>query len=82
MSEDKEKFKVRESCRFQDQFLNAFERDQVSKFQYSLVKIQNNLHKSLNEIEAFEVILSTPKSGKFIELCFEAGASFYQVRIQ
>jgi hypothetical protein len=38
--------------------------------------------KNLNDIEVFNVILSTPKSGRFIELCFEAGASFYQVRIQ
>jgi hypothetical protein len=49
------------------------------------MKLQSNLEavkKNLNDIEAFEDILSTPKSGKFVEMCFEAGASFYQVRIQ
>jgi hypothetical protein len=82
MSKDSMELKVEKSCRFQDQLLKVFDRQQVYKFQYALVKIQNNLNKHLNNLEAFDVILSTPKSGKFIELCFEAGASFYQVRIQ
>jgi hypothetical protein len=57
----------------------------VYEFQRELMKLQSKLEapkKSLSDLEAFDVILSSPKSGKFIELCFEAGSSFYQVRIQ
>jgi hypothetical protein len=69
----------------QKRIVNEFNLKNVYEFQRGLMKLKNKLEavkKNLNDIEAFDVILSTPKSGKFIELCFEAGASFYQVRIQ
>jgi hypothetical protein len=69
----------------QSRLVNAFNRKNVYEFQRQLMKLQSKLEaakKNLNDLEAFEVILSTPKSGKFIELCFEVGVSFYQVRKQ
>jgi hypothetical protein len=69
----------------QRRVVNEFNLKNIYEFQRGLMKLKNKLEaakKNLNDIEAFDVILSTPKSGKFIELCFKAGASFYQVRTQ
>jgi hypothetical protein len=63
--------------------LNTFDSKNVYKFQFELRKLQSqlkSLNQTLNDLEVFDVILSKPRSGKFIELCLEAGASFYKVR--
>jgi hypothetical protein len=41
----------------------------------------NSSKENLNDVGVFDVILSTPKSGKFIELYLEAGGCFYKVRL-
>jgi hypothetical protein len=70
------------SC-LKDQLLAAFDCRDIYEFQLRLHKVQSKLNTSnqiLNDLEAFDVILSTLKSGKFIELCLSAGASFYKVK--
>jgi hypothetical protein len=55
----------------------------VYQFQFELLKLQSKLksvNQTLNDLEVFDVVLSTPRSGKFIELCVEADASFYKVK--
>jgi hypothetical protein len=69
-------------CRSQKLLLDAFNCRNFYEFKFELVKFESDLNdenECFNDFKIFDLILSTPKSGKFIELCLEAGASFYKV---
>jgi hypothetical protein len=69
-------------CLQQKRMVNAFKRSNFYEFEFALMALHSNLKATgghLNDLEVFDLILSTPKSGKFIELCLEAGGSFYKV---
>jgi hypothetical protein len=69
-------------CLQQNHLLSALKSRSFYEFEFALVELQSNLKATgghLNDLEVFDLILSTPKSGKFIELCLGAGASFYKV---
>jgi hypothetical protein len=62
--------------------MDSFHSRNFYEFEFALVKLENccdSVRDHLNDFEFFDMILWTPKSGKFIELCLKAGASFYKV---
>lgn len=61
----------------------AFDLKNLYDFKIDLISLQSQLKKEnrdLNDLRIFDIVLSSPNSGKFVELCLKAGASFYKVR--
>lgn len=65
-----------------DDLLISFEQGNFGKFQEALEVFQadpNGFVKAQGKT-TFEIILSTPDSGKFIQLCIKNRADFYMVK--